>query len=128
MPVDAAAVLVSICRYLAHIDALVWEESRANKRISEENFEPSSAVNVLPRQSSNPMLVTHLLVACPTKATTLFLGSLQIPFPAGTTAVDLAYMLHGLAGVKLVTQDGSAAASTLVLMGFEFPTTSYSSG
>lgn len=122
-------LLTAVVKLLSHLDAVVFEQTRLNRYISEDAYQPMSASNVLTRQSTNAVRITSVIVACPTKPTTLLLGALRIPFPAGTTPLPgLSYVLRGQMPVRLDTQDGQPAESTLILMGEEYPITSYSSG
>lgn len=127
VPVDAAALLLAMVRYLSHLDAVVYRQTRPEKYIDEGASTVANALQ-LQRQSTNPMRVTFILVSCLTKATVLNLDGLQLQLPAGVSALPVSKLLRGQVPVSLATQDGSAAQMTLLLMGEEYPTTTYSSG
>lgn len=128
-PPDGRDLLATLCRYVSHLDAVVFEQTRLNRFVTEEAYQPFGASNLLTRQSTNAVLITAVMVSCLTEPTKLLIGSTPVRFPAGVTSLaGLGYVLRGQVPIRLDTVSGAPAESTLIVMGQEFPISNYSSG
>lgn len=126
--VDAAALLLSLVRYVSHLDAVVYAQTRPNGLIDQATTQFNVASVAMPWQTSNFFVARKVVVSC-AKPTTLTWDQISYDFAAGLTSLIVEKQLRPPAAVVLATQDGSAAVKmTLSVQGREYPIAAFSSG